>query len=491
MLNYTGHPLYDVGVATVTAFAEKDTPEAVTEEELEKVASFIEKEYVRDPLRSFLGVAFTTNAWFNQPAFAKQPEKRQDYANRLLRSFNALPGDEYCSYSGEPATSVAFSDKLPPGRAFRQHIPMITGEGVINFFPWGDAGLPVSGKATLCLQVFPMGCAKCGGRLLAVHSDNPDLIREFAVDFLRRNRLELSAAQLAGSTKMPEAPSSARTLLIETLLAIEERRQEEAAERCPSSVTAYHLTNSGQSNPLDDRNPPLEIHHLPMEITGFLFRLNSPIYRNEWRAICERAWRLALSPKRRGDSAGGTVPRVKRNFLYEDLFRLPDNASSFVRRYFLRIPVRNSSDDDPRKYYSIQDEASLVSWKITELFMERVMNVDKERIQQVRELGDRLAEYVSGDNDRRFFTSFFSERNYDHFRTALIKANLAHVKRGNAPLVTLDPYIVVFEEGCEMARPNWQLARDLVLIRMIERLHDLGWLGKNADALPDERDNAQ
>lgn len=31
MLRYTGHPLYDIGVATITAFAEKTAPEQVTE----------------------------------------------------------------------------------------------------------------------------------------------------------------------------------------------------------------------------------------------------------------------------------------------------------------------------------------------------------------------------------------------------------------------------------------------------------------------------
>jgi len=74
---------------------------------------------------------------------------------------------------------------------------------------------------------------------------------------------------------------------------------------------------------------------------------------------------------------------------------------------------------------------------------------------------------------------------YDYFRTALIKANLAHVKRGNPPIITLDPYIEVFEEGNELARPDWRLARDLVLIRMVERLYEQGWLGSNVDVIPE------
>ena len=111
--------------------------------------------------------------------------------------------------------------------------------------------------------------------------------------------------------------------------------------------------------------------------------------------------------------------------------------------------------------------------------------MEKDRVESIRKLGDGLADYVSSQNDRRFFRDFYSEQRYDYFRTALIKANLAQVRRGKSPIITLDPFIEVFEEGDEVARSDWRFARDLVLIRMIEQLHVQGWLGKNADAIPE------
>ena len=48
-------------------------------------------------------------------------------------------------------------------------------------------------------------------------------------------------------------------------------------------------------------------------------------------------------------------------------------------------------------------------------------------------------------------------------------------------LLGSDPYIEVFEEGYGLERPDWWLARDLVFIRMVEQLHEQGWLGKNPD----------
>ncbi len=500
MLRYTGHPLVDVGMATILAFSRKRSLSAVTEKDLDKVADFIAEYYVINPLKSFLNVAFP-NSGFTQPAFDKEPKRRQEYARRVARSYRTDTPilEERCVFTGEPAVGIALSDKgdFPAGRAFRQHVPMLTGEDVINFHPGGDAGLPISGKALLCIQAFPLGCAKCGGRLLAVHSDNPELMYQFAGKFLSVNRNQIDLAREAGSSKLPEAGSTARTMLIETLIEIEQARRDEQADQRPYSVTAYHLTNSGQSNPLDARNPPLEIYHLPLELTGFLAAITHVEYKSDWQAIERRAWQMTHSKKTNAEKEGkskkgrakkrttvkeGTRPR--RNYLYEDLFRLPRNVPQFIRRYFLRIPIRNTYEDDPRRGYSLKGEANLVSWKLTELFLGKVMTMDRDRIQQIRELGDSLAVYVTAQNDKGFFSAFFQHR-YDYFRAALIKANLAHVKRGNPPLITLDPYIEVFEEGDDVARPDWRLARDLVMIRIVEQLYRQGWLGNNPDAIPE------
>src|SRR5436305_998368 len=72
-LTFTGHPLVDVGLATITAFAGKVDPSAVTADDLSDVAEYIEENYTRNPLRSFLTVAFTSNAWFVQDAY--NPDK--------------------------------------------------------------------------------------------------------------------------------------------------------------------------------------------------------------------------------------------------------------------------------------------------------------------------------------------------------------------------------------------------------------------------------
>ena len=484
MLKYTGHPLVDVGIATITAFVDKRHPDELTETDLDEIADYITREYVRDPLKSFLTVAFP-NSGFTQPAYNKTPEKRLVYATRVLRNYNddtPLLDDERCVFTGKPAVAVAFGEKesLPQGRAFRQHIPLLTGENVINFHAYGEAGLPVSGEALLAIQVFPLGCAKSGGRLLAVHSDNPRLMLHFARSFLEENQRAIALAQEAGSKKMDEPHYSRGTLLINTLLQADIRQREELQDKEPFALTAYHLTNSGQGVGLD-------IYHLPLQIIRFLREMESADYRTQWRGIVNRAWETEPQKKRKKDDKPF---RARRNWLYEDIlglydgpFLLPDRAKAFLRTYFLRRQFRYARTDqgDPRGDYGLTHDMNLVSWNIIASFLRRVFHMEKERIEEIRKMGDQLANYVRTQNDRRFFREFFHQRRPSDVRTLLIRANLEHVRRGNPPIITLDPYIEVFEEGYGLERPDWWLARDLVFIRMVEQLHEQGWLGENPD----------
>ena len=481
MLEYTGHPFVDVGIATITAFARKRDPTQLTEADLDSIAAYMKENYVVNPLKSFLTVAFP-NSGFTQPAYNRTPEKRTVYADRVLGAYRAdAPRlDTPDVFMGKPASGIPLDVKgeLPLGKTYRQHIPLLTGEGVMNFFPYGDAGLPVSGEALLALQALPLGCAKSQGRLLAVHSDDPEITFRFAREFLRHNLKAIQLARDAGEKKLPEAPHRTATLFIETLIRLEGAQVQAQKANVPASVSAYHFSNSGQG-------ADLEIYHLPMEVLDFIRSAIATNYRETWNKLVQRGWEITKARRsRKGKPA--ITPEPRYNVFYEDLLRLPDNARSFIRTYFLRIPRRHARKGDPRSGYSLRGDIDLVSWNMLDLFLRKVVHMDRERIEQIRRLGDTLAEYVNRENDRRFFRQFLTEGRYAYLRMALIKASTAQVRQGRPPLITFDQFIAIFEEGEDLPYRDWSLARDLVLIRMIEQLYDLGWLQEHKDALPEE-----
>jgi len=491
MFTYTGHPFIDVGIAAITAFVQKQHPEEVTPADLEEVVGYIEQNYVRPPLRGYLTMAFTSNGWFIQDAFnpnkpglseeerAKRRATRTDWANRHLRQWQAatISRDELCVFTGLSAIGTTLSGKLPSSRAGRAQIPLLQGDDAINFFTNGDAGLPISGLALLALQFFPLGCAKCGLGLLAIHSDNEELTYNITRKLLNQNISAVVRAQATGEEKLPRAQRSLKTLLVEILVEAERERSGAEEDRQPASISAYNFNNG--------KDLDLAIYHLPMEIVRFLQLVITAAYEHAWHRLVQRSWQLEQVKKGKKGEAESTY-EPWRNYLYEDLLNLPDDAPRFIRTYFLRIPRRSNNDDDPRRQYSLHSELDLVSWSLVELFLKEVIHMDTTRIERIRALGDGLALYVEKEGGKRFFRSFFTENNPSYFRALLIKTNIAHIRNGYPSLFDMDTYIDVFEEGYEVMRPDWRLARDLVLMRMIDQLQHT-WLPQNRDAIPEEQ----
>lgn len=476
-LQYTGHPLIDVGIAAIVAYVGKDNPDELVIEDLEKISDYMHQLYTDPIFTGFISITFTINAGFTQPGFKKTPEKREIYSNRILRSFREETPtlDETDVFLGLPVANVSFDadGKLEHGHVFRQHFPMQTGEKTINFHPGGHAGLLVSGLTLLAIHAYPLGSVKSGGRTLSIHSDNPEIMVHFANKFLEENQKAIHTARIE-KKKMPEPRLKYRTLVIDTLLEALTIRQDAKEDQEPFSITAYYMTNSGQGAGLD-------IYHLPSQLIEYLSEMNSATYYQDWQKIERIAW-VRFKPKR-GQKEAPPDFKPNRNWLYEDLFSLAEdpyrNGRRFIRTYFLRDARNYIKQDitDPRKGYSISEEVSLISWKLTVPFLRRIMHMDSERIEHIRRFGDRLAEYIQVEDDKAFFRQFYLARRYYDLSGLLSRRNREVCQRGGAPLLTLDTFLNVFEEGEGLARIDWQLARDLVLIRVVEQLHDNNWRG--------------
>src|SRR5215208_2569577 len=111
MLRYTGHPLVDVGVATITAFAEKSDPAEVTADDLNSIATYIEREYSKNPMKSFLQLTFQ-NSGFVNPTMGS--EKRSLYLDLVLRGWQGQQLlDEKCVFFGTQAVKKVFRETIP------------------------------------------------------------------------------------------------------------------------------------------------------------------------------------------------------------------------------------------------------------------------------------------------------------------------------------------------------------------------------------------
>lgn len=461
---YTGHPLVDVGASVIAAFNHRRSVEEVTEQDVAEIVRFITQHYFRDPLKGFLTTVFPNSAYAN-PTMGED-RKREVAADVLATSpLSEAEGQERCSFCGQAAK-----------RRFRQHVPLVTGEGTVNFTPRGQAGLPVCPACLVAIQACVLGTLKCQGRLLLAHSDDPTLTLRIAAAFLAKNQAILS---IPSSGKYPESKYPG-TILMD---ALQTSQQSQASSTIRPSLTAYHLTNYGTSANVD-------IYHLPCELLAFVNAAQaSPPVREGWQYAVRQGWRMGLVSAKGKPAEEPAEYRVgeHRNQLYEDLFDLAgDRArlSRFVRRHLSwRTPdALARAPNGP----TVPD-----AWPLTEVFLRMVLLMEKARVDVLRKLGERFAGYVVEQNDRRFFDRLWREsERYYQLRNHILRASHAQVKRGEAPLISFDEFLLAFEEGEEIARADWSLARDLLLIRMMDELHARGWLREHGAELPDAPEEA-
>lgn len=489
MLKLTGFVLPDVGILTLTALAKKTDPAAVTAADLDAAAAYLQEFYSQGIGKSLAAGVVFPNSGFVQAAFDK-PEfafKRQAWADFVLRGHRGLDlepilaalgkpeyrqmvlrgaENERCVFTGEPAYL----------RVSRDMLPLINGRGVMNFGPMGEAGLPVSDVILLAIHALPLGCVITQGALLAVESDDAELMFDFVKANLEKNQRFINLARQNDYEKFPNL-SSYKTRLMDVLVTSflegEGRRNN---TRAPS-LNAYHFSNNGTS-------ARVTVYALPSSTVMFVRTASQADYAASWQQIVQRGW---TEEKNESDELQQKAPKLtRRNLIYEDLFDLPESARSFLRTYFLRHSLKKFKTD-PRGEYSLFTEADLVSWKLTALFLKRIMNMQQNRIDQIRSLGDRLASHIQQQDDRRLLKDLYFERQYWRLRAALLRAMYGY--NGDEPLVTFDGYTQIFEafeEGPGSERADWNLARDLLLIRIFEQLHAGGYWSVVKDTLQSE-----
>lgn len=466
-LRWTGHPLVDHGIAALIAFTDSERggvsrPEDVMTDDLEAFALFAERALQTESVRSHASVLFTINVPYLQPSHPA--EKKAANARWLFRMHDSetAPADEPCLYCGRP--SILVSAVAKGDRLYRELVPLLTGQGVLNFAPAGDHGLSVCSRCIVTLQALVFGAPSCEGRALVVQADDPRfltmLVRGWLPDI--RKRIELSAA----TGKKVDTWKAPRTRLVERLVSLE---QESEGSESATGVTVFHLSNSGQG-------PSIGIYSLSARVVHFVRVAQGALYLQSWRRLEGRAWRD--EKYREADRGPDDTQRPYwRNTFYEQLFNLPNGAGRFVRGRLLAAQVASVSVKTP--------DSHVPMWALTALFLSEVTGVEKPRIDAIRDLADAVADEIVSNNDRRLFRSAYQATRYPSVRRLLLQANSRRMLRGAAPLVTLESFLMIFEDAEELARPDWRLAWDLVLIRMVDRLHELGWVREHKDAIED------
>lgn len=495
-LHWTGHALVDVGLAGLCAFCGRELPEDLTLADLDEASDFIANHYFSGALDPYLTVVFTNNSGYCGPNKVDDPEEyaevfrahRVPPQKHLDAKKHLLPAKgERCAFSGSPASAWVH----------RQHLPLFSGAQVMNFRPAGQTAVPISGPCLVALQFLPTAARRAEGKLLAIYTDEPQLMIAFARRYVERNEVLLNLAlPTTRATVHPgydrEIPmwdakkkrykmadvKGPRSLVLADLTEVAMQAAPTDIRPHPVAITVYLLSNSGQE-------PSLEIFNIPSGVVSFVRKAVQAPTAMGWKAITERFYPVreakddtGKARKRKTASSTSVIPGRpgwSRNPAFEDLCRVfeagfvdRNSASRWLRHYVLgRIENRTGEV----RYENTRARL----WALAELFVQEVLGMRKGRIEAIKQFGDKLANWITEKRDRNLYRALTIEPPWE------LRQRLLRAQRGGLPL-GLDEYAAVWLHEDD-SRANENLVRDLVCIRVVERLYEL----KYFDSHPEDR----
>lgn len=98
--------------------------------------------------------------------------------------------------------------------------------------------------------------------------------------------------------------------------------------------------------------------------------------------------------------------------------------------------------------------------------------MDEKRINVIKDVGDRLSDFIKNNDSRKTLSDLEQASNYNNFRNILRKVLVKKIKNNEDELLfTFDEYTLnLFPEG----NMTWRETQDLLLFRIYENLQE--WL---------------
>ena len=208
------------------------------------------------------------------------------------------------------------------------------------------------------------------------------------------------------------------------------------------SFNFYYFTNFNQE-------PELDIFTLPTTVFKFLTEIPPEDWSN-WSFIVKKAYRYV---------------KWENIENYEDYKNNPNTVFNNLLE----------GKSILKSFYTTKFKKTYCTWKLVKSYMNEVWNMDEKRIEVIKDVGDRLSDYIKNNDSLKTLTSLEHASNYNNFRNILRKILKHKINNGDEELLfTFDEYVIsLFPEG----NLTWRETQDLLLFRIYENLHQ--WLIEN------------
>lgn len=440
----TGDPFADIGGLVIEYLQEK-RPEKSILEFIEEVTNIYVNKWDNNLHSFFLNSTITHNSNKGQ----KGIDKTIAFYKGLIENVDGTEG--HCRITGQ---------KTKVFQGARDNHIMSGSATLINFHHGFESGIQLSKEALIRIFFVPLGVEQLGDKVAAVISNNEEVTRFFVhknVD----NNLRALGSGISKSILRSDFSNPVNAIFDYASQCIQNIKtatyDEESGRSNTQGVTLnlYHFTNFGAS-------PTINILVLPA--TVFAFYAYCLVYhKKDWQNFILRQYSNSKFKNATYDSYSETwhnnkeevdysTYKVWRNRVFEALL---NGNSIVIRRAFLS-----------------HSKAYLFDFRIVEQYQINIQNMDKRTLAKIKELADFILADSSDDEITKSITNINRQKSGSELRRYLLKLVADYNKKHSEnpkPLITVEDYAeYLFPDGT-----YWNEIRDLLLIAIYQRLHEL------------------
>ncbi|KUH32846.1 type I-B CRISPR-associated protein Cas8b1/Cst1 [Thermococcus celericrescens] len=406
----------------------KEKPEELTEEDIEDAINFASRLYARKEWSSgYIHAMMLPNSGIlmANPSMAKKRTSEAIKKNLIgLLSEKEDPCAPICEICGRRHA------RTKP--VYRSDFPLIGTGGVPNYFPSGKDGANICSHCLFLAQMMPLVAYRLS-RVLIIHAHPYELMLEFhkeAIDDIKKSEL----ASTARDFKRPE------NFLFEKLIEIGTNL--ELGKLQNASIALYYFVNNNQGQ-------EMEVIYIPNPVLRFV-AFAARMDRAGWRNIVSMGWRRRPSEEE-----------------FED----------FKKRYPNNVYSKLLSGESILPYFlDFQNRKVNASWRLLSFYCSEVLGLDKEALEFIKGVADRIVETVEKlpDNklSRRVRELEKAEKLYQ-FEGFFIRVEKDRQELGiPGALMSFDDFARILTGYGEDLNVSWKTVKSLLLFRIYEKLHD-------------------
>jgi len=430
---WTGHPFVDAGLAAILLITGKNKPEQLTEKDIEKAIEFASGLYATKEWSSsyLLGMIFPNNGiLMANPSMSKKRSPKAIAENlwSILREFKiSNKNSAKCVLCGR---TPAYTKK----EVYRSVFPLLGTGGVPNFFHSANIrGADICAHCLFLTQFMPLASYRLS-RVLVMHAYPYELMLELSKEAFK----DIKKSKLASQGRGFKRPENFLFHLVGEITRKIER--DDVWEN--ASITLYYFICNNQ-------NQILDVIHVPTPVLRFIAYANL-VDRNGWKHIISMGWEKA--PK-------------------EEQFE------EFERKYPNRVYTRLLNYESIISYfYNLKERRVNTSWNLLAFYCKEVIGVDKEALDFIKDVGNRIVETVEKLPDNKLGDEVRSleraEKLYQ-FEAFFIRVEKLRQNLGiETPLMTFDEFVRILTAYGEDINISWKSVRNLLLFCIYEKLHD-------------------